>query len=218
MSKKHAANYATHPVLRPYRRWGSHRLYRLFTQRTTHCARRYDGGESARERAGSVAAFTRAGETKGLDGPESALFDSTQVVWFVSNIVGGSTEKDYNGFISRLKSDGLLDSRHFINSGVNGALLDAPKGLALHGDTIWTADIDVARAVDSHTGKPLATVDVRPLHAKMLNAVAVGPDGRIYITDTAIEMARARRRMSAPIAYSSSMPASSRASPSKTVR
>ena len=155
---------------------------------------------------------------QGLDGPESAVFDSTQVVWFASNIVGGSTEKDSNGFISRLKSDGLLDSRHFINSGVNGALLDAPKGLALHGDTIWTADIDVARAVDSHTGKPLATVDVRPLHAKMLNAVAVGPDGRVYITDTAIEMARARRRMSAPIAYSSSMPASSRASPSKTVR
>lgn len=141
--------------------------------------------------AGNVAAFTRTGETKGLDSPESAIFDSIQGVWFVSNIVGGSTEKDHNGFISRLKGDGLLDSLHFIRSGVNGALLDAPKGLALHGDTIWTADIDVARAFDSRSGKPLATVDFRPLHAKMLNAVVVGPDGRIYITDTAIQMAGA---------------------------
>ena len=82
----------------------------------------------------------------------------------VSQEVSHGTEKDSNGFISRLKSDGLLDSRHFINSGVNGALLDAPKGLALPVDPIWTADIDVARAVDSHPGRPLATVDVRPLH------------------------------------------------------
>jgi len=150
-------------------------------------------GDTTKEKApgvagGNVAAFTRTGETKGLDSPESAVFDSTQGVWFVSNIVGGSTEKDHKGFISRLKSDGLMDSLHFIKSGVNGALLDAPKGLALHGDTIWTADIDVARAFDIHSGKPLATVDFRPLHAKLLNAIAIGPDGRVYITDTAIQM------------------------------
>ena len=153
-------------------------------------------GDTSKEKApasaaGNVATFTRTGETTGLDSPESAIFDSTQGVWFVSNIVGGSTEKDHNGFISRLKSDGLVDSLHFIKSGANGALLDAPKGLALHGDTIWTADIDVARAFDSHSGKPLAIVDFRPLHAKMLNAVAIGPDGRVYITDTGIQMAGA---------------------------
>ena len=153
-------------------------------------------GDTSKEKApasaaGNLAAFTRTGTTTGLDSPESAIFDSTQGVWFVSNIVGGSMEKDHNGFISRLKSDGLMDSLHFVKSGVNGALLDAPKGLALHGDTIWTADIDVARAFDSHSGKPLATVDFRPLHARMLNGMAIGPDGRVYITDTAIRMAGA---------------------------
>lgn len=150
-------------------------------------------GDTTKEKAPpsavvSPTGFTRSGETAGLDAPESAVFDSTQNVWFVSNIVGGATAKDHNGFISRLKSDGTLDSLHFIKSGVNGALLDGPKGLALHGDTIWTADIDVARAFDRHTGKPLASVDFGPLHAKLLNAIAIGPDGRVYITDTAIEM------------------------------
>lgn len=143
-------------------------------------------------------AFTRVGVTSGFDSPESAVYDSTQDMWFVSNIAGGAADKDHNGFISRLKGDGTLDSLHFIKSGVNGALLDGPKGLAIHGDTIWVADIDVARAFDKHTGKPLANVDFGPMHALMLNAIAVGPDGRIYITDTAIRLVDGRPRHVAP--------------------
>jgi sugar lactone lactonase YvrE len=132
--------------------------------------------------------FTKVRETRGLDSPESAVYDSAQDVWYVSNIVGDAATKDHRGFISRLKGDGTMDSLHFIQSGNNGAILDAAKGLALHGDTIWVADIDVARAFDKSTGKPLATVDFRPFKALMLNAIAVGPDGHVYITDTAIRM------------------------------
>lgn len=146
----------------------------------------------------SASAFTRVGETRGFDAPESAVFDSVDRVWFVSNIAGDADAKDHNGFISRLKADGTLDSLHFIMSGVNGALLDGPKGLALHGDTIWTADIDVARAFDKHTGRPLATVSFRPLHALMLNAIAIGPDGKVYITDTAIRLVNGQPRHAAP--------------------
>jgi sugar lactone lactonase YvrE len=143
-------------------------------------------------------AFTRVGATTGFDSPESAIYDSTQNVWFVSNIAGGATDKDHNGFISRLNGDGTLDSLHFIKSGVNGALLDGPKGLALHGDTIWVADIDVARAFDKRTGRPLANVDFGPMHALLLNAIAVGPDGRIYITDTAIRLVSGQPHHVAP--------------------
>jgi sugar lactone lactonase YvrE len=134
------------------------------------------------------AGFTKVRETRGFDAPESAVYDSTQDVWYVSNIVGDAATKDHNGFISRLKSDGTMDSLHFVKSGTNGAVLDAPKGLALHGDTIWVADIDVARAFDKRTGKPLTMVDFRPMKALMLNAIAIGPDGRVYITDTAIRL------------------------------
>src|SRR5690242_3131625 len=138
--------------------------------------------------AATSSGFEKVRQTTGFDSPESAVYDSAQDVWYVSNIVGGATDKDHRGFISRLKGDGTVDSLHFIQSGTNGALLDAPKGLALHGDTIWVADIDVARAFDKRTGKPLTTVDLRPLKALMLNAIAIGPDGRVYITDTAIRM------------------------------
>lgn len=142
--------------------------------------------------------FTRVGVTSGFQSPESAVFDSAQNVWFVSNIVGGAADKDHNGFISRLTADGTLDSLHFIKSGENGALLDGPKGLALHGDTIWVADIDVARAFDKRTGKPLAMVSFRPLRALMLNAIAIGPDGRVYITDTAIRIVNGQPMHAAP--------------------
>jgi hypothetical protein len=148
--------------------------------------------------AGAATGFTRVGVTGGFDSPESAIYDSAQDVWFVSNIAGGSTAKDHNGFISRLRGDGTLDSLHFIRSGSGGALLDGPKGLALHGDTLWVADIDVARAFDARTGKPLASVDLRPLHALMLNGVAVGPDGRVYLTDTAIRMSNGQPQHAAP--------------------
>lgn len=146
----------------------------------------------------SASSFTRVGETRGFDAPESAVFDSVDRVWFVSNIAGDADARDHNGFISRLTADGKLDSLHFIKSGVNGALLDGPNGLALHGDTIWTADIDVARAFDKHTGKPLATVSFRPLHALMLNAIAIGPDGKVYITDTAIRLVNGKPQHAAP--------------------
>jgi sugar lactone lactonase YvrE len=91
-----------------------------------------------------------------------------------------------------------MDSLHFIKSGVGGAVLDAPKGLALHGDTLWVADIDVARAFDTRSGRPLVNVDLAPLHALMLNGAAVGPDGRVYFTDTAIETVNGQTKHVAP--------------------
>jgi hypothetical protein len=68
----------------------------------------------------------------------------------------------------------------------------------LHGDTLWVADIDVARAFDARSGKPLASVDLRPFHALMLNGAAVGPDGRVYFTDTAIRLVDGQPRHAAP--------------------
>ena len=133
-----------------------------------------------------AAGFTRVGVTTGFDSPESAIYDSTLDVWFVSNVAGDAAAKDHNGFIARLRGDGTLDSLHFIRSGAQGAILDGPKGLALHGDTLWVADIDVARAFDARTGRPLRTVSFASPRPLMLNGAAVGPDGRVYFTDTAI--------------------------------
>ena len=124
----------------------------------------------------------------GFYGPESAKYDPEQDVWFVSNMLGYGSAHDGAGYIVRIPAGTLGPPRMFVESGRNGAILDAPKGMAIHGDTLWVADIDVLRGFDRRTGAPLATVDFRPQHAVLLNDVAVGHDGQLYVTDTGIGM------------------------------
>jgi sugar lactone lactonase YvrE len=120
-----------------------------------------------------------------LEAPEAARFDPELGVYFLSNINGSPLGKDGNGYISRVTRDGKVDSLKFIAGGRGGAKLDAPKGIAIQGDTLWVADIDAARAFDKRSGKPIATVSLVG-KAKFLNDAAVGPDGAIYFTDTGI--------------------------------
>jgi SMP-30/Gluconolactonase/LRE-like region len=127
--------------------------------------------------------FRKVGETPNLEGPESARYDRDLDVWFVSNINGPPGKKDNNGYISRLRPDGTPYTVKFIEGGKKGVTLNAPKGLAIDGDTLWVADIDVARAFNKRTGAPIANVNAR---ARFLNGAVVGPDGAIYMTDTGV--------------------------------
>lgn len=124
--------------------------------------------------------------TEGFSTPESALWDSELAVWYVTNINGAPGDKDNNGFISRLTSDGAIDSLHYIQAGHDGVKLNAPKGMALVGDTIWVADIDAVRGFNRRTGAAIATVEFGK-QARFLNDIAVGPNGVLYITDTGVE-------------------------------
>jgi sugar lactone lactonase YvrE len=130
----------------------------------------------------AVGSFKKSGETRDFKHPESVRYDSDLDVWFVSNINGDPLAKDNNGFISRLTSDGKVDSLKFISGGTRGVTLNGPKGLAIVGDTLWVADIDAVRGFNKRTGKPVATVNLAG-KAKFLNDITVGPDG-IYITDS----------------------------------
>lgn len=129
--------------------------------------------------------FRKVGETPNLQGPESARYDRDLDVWFVSNINGQPLGKDNNGYISRLRPDGVPYSIKFIEGGKKGVTLNAPKGLAINGDTLWVADIDVARAFNKRTGALIANVSTQG-RAKFLNGATVGPDGAVYMTDTGI--------------------------------
>jgi sugar lactone lactonase YvrE len=120
----------------------------------------------------------------GFSTPESVLHDSAQDIYFVSNIGGSPTAKDNNGFISRVRPDGAIENLKFIEGGRAGVVLNAPKGMAVLGDTLWVADIDVARAFNARTGALLDSVKLDS--AVFLNDVAVAATGAIYITDTGI--------------------------------
>ena len=119
----------------------------------------------------------------GFQHPESVKYDADLDVWYVANINGSPFQKDGNGYISRLKGDGTLDSLKFIAGGANGVRLDAPKGMALQGDTLWVADITNVRGFNRKTGVPVVSIAVKG--AKFLNDIAVGEDG-LYVTDTGV--------------------------------
>lgn len=134
-----------------------------------------------------AAAPARVSATDGFSTPESVLWDAEQQIWFVSNINGSPIAKDGNGFISRLNRDGGIQTLQFITGGKDKAILNAPKGMAIVGDTLWVADIDAVRGFNRRTGATIASVEFGA-QAKFLNDVAAGPDGTVYITDTGVGM------------------------------
>jgi sugar lactone lactonase YvrE len=123
-----------------------------------------------------------------FDTPESARYDPEQDVFFVSDMTGYGSDKDGNGLIARVGAADPTKVTAFARGGQNGVQLDAPKGMVLHGDTLWVTDIDKLRAFDRHTGQPLATIDLAPQHAVLLNDIAVAPDGTLRVTDSGIKM------------------------------
>ena len=157
---------------------------------TAACGRKPDAAAAADTTAVNVkdsitdAAAAGPSRVEGFQAPESAKYDAELDVWYVANINGSPVDKDGNGFISRLKGDGTVDSMKFIESGKNGVTLNAPKGMALQGDTLWVADIDAVRGFNRRTGVPVASIPLKG--AKFLNDIALGSDG-LYITDTGIK-------------------------------
>jgi len=132
----------------------------------------------------------RVGVVQGFYGPESVRYSPGQDVYFVSVMNGPGSDKDNNGYIVEVNAGNLGQSQLFVVGGRNGVRLDAPKGLAIHGDTLWATDIDVVRGFDRFTGRPLGQIDLKPRGAVLLNDIAVGPDGTIYVTDTGILMSQ----------------------------
>lgn len=139
------------------------------------------GGERA-------AAPSRVAAVGGFQVPESVKWDSAQDVYFVSNIRGVPSAKDNNGFISRVRPDGTIEDTAFVAGGKNGVTLDAPKGMALVGDTLWVTDINAVRGFNARTGAAILAVDLSASGAVFLNDVAVAPDGSLYVTDTGIRI------------------------------
>ena len=146
---------------------------------TFACGRGERSGAAADSAATSAASADSAAavssgpaRVEGFQGPESAKYDPELDVWYVSNINGTPVAKDGNGYISRLKGDGTMDSLKFIAAGVNGVKLDGPKGMALQADTLWVADITNLRGFNRKTGMPVASVALKG--SKFLNDVAIG--------------------------------------------
>ena len=117
--------------------------------------------------------------------PESVFWDEQADMYYVSNINGAPTEKDGNGFITRVRPDGTIDAPKWIDGATEEVTLHAPKGMAASGDTLWVADIDAVRAFHRTTGAPLGERAIDG--ATFLNDLATSDDGTLYVTDMGVD-------------------------------
>lgn len=113
---------------------------------------------------------------EGLNRPESVVFDAERDLLYVSNINGGPSEQDGTGYLSSVSTDGQLVEERWVTG------LDAPKGLAISNGRLYVADVDELVEVDLSTGEIAARYTVEG--AGMLNDVAAGPDGVVYVSDS----------------------------------
>src|SRR5690606_30084834 len=132
----------------------------------------------------TAAALTSIADV-GLQTPESVLYDEQADVYLVSNINGEPLGRDDNGFISRIRPDGSVEQLKWIDGTTDAVTLNAPKGMALKGDTLFVSDIDTVRAFHRTTGAPLGARGVA--NASFLNDLATGPDGTLYVSDTGVD-------------------------------
>lgn len=124
--------------------------------------------------------------SEGLSSPESIVHDPRADVYLVSNIHGDPDLLDDNGYISRISPTGdVLDAR-WIDGASPTVTLHAPRGMALHGDTLYVVDRDAVRLFDRTTGEPRASWPVP--EASFPNDIRVDETGAAYVTETAIHL------------------------------
>lgn len=132
---------------------------------------------------GFSVASAHAFETAGFQNPYGVAADGKAGFIYVSNVNGGLNDRDDNGFISRLKDDGSVDQLKFINGSSKEFTLNAPKGMAIVGTTLYVTDIDKLHAFDLVKGNYLFDVNFGDLPVKDFYDVTKGPDGALYLAD-----------------------------------
>ncbi|GFE52451.1 ATP/GTP-binding protein [Roseobacter cerasinus] len=109
-----------------------------------------------------------------FDMPESAIFDAAHDRVIVSVIQGHPGEADGNGHLALLSLDGDISEPSWVTG------LDAPKGMAIVGETLLVADLTRLHEIDLQTGRVLRSLEVDG--AVFLNDIT--SDGKqAYISD-----------------------------------
>jgi outer membrane protein assembly factor BamB len=120
-----------------------------------------------------------ATEISGFSHPESVIQSGNSL--FISNIGAAldPAKKDGDGFISKVDlSTGKITDLHYLPA--NGTL-DAPKGMALIGRTLYVADIDHIVGFDIESREKV--FDLTITGSTFLNDLVMG-DGKLYVSAT----------------------------------
>ncbi len=126
---------------------------------------------------------TFALQVTGLKDPAAFIVDPATGNYFISSENGQPTERDNNGFITKLGPDGRTISLKFIAGGAGGVTLHAPQGLAVIGRTLYVSDIDQVRRFHADTGRALGELDLSSLPVDFLTGLATDGHSTLYIAD-----------------------------------
>ncbi len=107
--------------------------------------------------------------------PESALYDPSKEFVYISNINGQYLAKDGNGFISRIKANGKVETLKWVEG------LNSPQGLGLYKNVLYVADINRVVQINTGTAKIENIFEVDS--AKFFNDIAADSNGDIYVSD-----------------------------------
>ena len=114
-----------------------------------------------------------------LKNPESVAYAPEQNVLFVSNVNGKPTQKDQNGFISKVSpSNGSINDLNWVTG------LNAPKGIATSNNksTLYVSDITDLVEINIDNGKIMKRFNAPG--SAFLNDVVSDNQGNIYVSDT----------------------------------
>lgn len=123
-------------------------------------------------------------QVTGLKNPAGFIVDPATGNYFISNENGGPSERDNNGFITKLDEHGKIVKLKFIEGGTAGVTLHAPKGMAILDKTLFVSDINKVRRFDLATGRSLGEVDLSAFNVDFLTGLATDGAGLLYIADT----------------------------------
>jgi sugar lactone lactonase YvrE len=118
---------------------------------------------------------TEVWRLEGFATPESVVHDPARGLLYVSNVAGEPLERNGEGFLSIVSPEGEMLRREWVTG------LNAPKGLAMHGATLYVSDLDRLVAIDVETGEVVGSWPVEGV--QFLNDPAVTEDGRVFVTD-----------------------------------
>ena len=130
------------------------------------------------------ASVTLALQVTGLQQPTGSLVDPATDAYYIANVNGGPSDRDNNGFITKLDRSGKIVKLKFIEGGTAGVTLHAPKGLAVVDQKLYVSDIDRVRCFDAVSGRPAGEIDFTEPHADFLTGMTTDGRGILYIADS----------------------------------
>lgn len=136
-------------------------------------------GDAVEEQSGVV--VDRLFRVEGLDRPESVAWDGPRNRWLVTN-VGEGEEGAGTGFVTAVTAGGDSVRLRRYDASTPKLRLDAPRGIAVRGDTGWIADLRRLVALDLNGDSVL--FQRRLEGAELLNDVALGDPGTVFVSDT----------------------------------